>query len=132
MAVRLIIDGAEVAKMLRSPDGPVVKDMFRRGDLVIAAARHQIGHDGPLASSLVKRFTMGPSGAGCLIIAGIGLEPGYAYWVHEGNGPPGGRIFPTKGKFLVFTIEGTTIFAPSVKTSKPNRYLSDNLDVARG
>jgi hypothetical protein len=126
------MDGAAMAEMLRGPNGPVARDLIRRGDRVIEAARHQIGHDGPLAKSIVKRFTSSPLGLGLLIIAGIGLDPGYAYWVHEGNGPPGGRIYPTSGKVLAFEINGETVFARSVKTSTPNRYLSDNIKAAAG
>lgn len=151
MPVRLIIDGAAMAEVLRSPEGPVGRYLIRKGDEVIAGARHYIDSrrrfpgqkTGKLARSTVKRFTDTPQGLGMLVISGIGLKPGYAVWVHEGNGPQGSRIFPKKKSMLAFVTSGdrpTTasgwsdarasgraVIVPSVAASKPNPYLRDAL-----
>jgi len=132
VVTRLIIDGAAMQELLNSPSGGVGANLIMRADRIIMAAREQIGHDGPLSQSIVKRFTTSELGPSVLIVAGLGLSPQYAYWVHEGNGPEGGRISARPGGTLVFKIDGATIFRKSVKTSKPNRYLSDNLDKAAG
>jgi hypothetical protein len=130
--VRLVLDGAEMHELLRGNDGPVVRHLIRVGDAVKADARRNIkNRSGALGKTLVKRQTVGPTGApGIMVIAGIGLKKGYAVWVHEGNGPPGGRIFPKKAANLVFMgREGHLISVPSVKTSRPNPYLRKALRV---
>lgn len=128
MAVRFVLDGAAMAQILRGPDGPVVRHLIRVGDATIAGARRRINNrSGRLSASLVKRITNGPNGPGVTVIAGAGLNPSYAYWVHEGNGPPGTRIYP-KGGVLAFTVGGTKVFARSVKViENPNPYLRDAL-----
>ena len=141
--IRLIIDGAEVAALLRSEQGPVALDLFRRADRVIAGARDLIDHrrsiwtqgkeTGRLADSIVKRHFMGPSGLGVSIVAGAGLNPSYALWVHEGNGEEGGYIYPKVKPRLVFEgPDGTLIFAKRVKVSKPNPFLRDALPLQDG
>ena len=128
MTVRLIIDGAEVQSVLRSPDGPVFRYLARQGDQVIADARPRIhSKTGRLAASLVKRPTTGPNGLAMMVVAGAGLNPSYALWVHEGNGPPGSRIFPKRHQFLKFQSGGRVVFARSVRTSEPNPFLRDAL-----
>ena len=138
--VELIIDGAAVDELLRGPEGPIFRDFTRRGDNVIAGARaliterrshwtaeHQTGR---LASSIVKRWYTGPDGLILEIVAGAGLEPGYAIWVHEGNAPQGSRIYPKRAKHLVFNGPNGLIFAKSVRASKPNRFLADALPLS--
>ncbi|MDE1904834.1 MAG: hypothetical protein KGH75_00095 [Rhodospirillales bacterium] len=145
MAARLIIDGARMAELLRGPKGAVFSSLTRRGDMLIHLAQTQIlttkktrDDEARLEASIVKRMSESETGLVCTVIAGAGLSPNYAYWVHEGNGPPGGRIYATNHKFLVFEgRDGSEVFvsnAPTrnrpqggVATSKPNRYLSDNL-----
>lgn len=51
----------------------------------------------------------------------------HAYLHHEGNGSPGGRIYPKKASTLRFKYKGKIIYAQSVRTAKPNRYLTDNM-----
>jgi hypothetical protein len=151
--VTLIIDGAVMEEVLRGPDGPVMRYLIQGGDRVIAGARDQIEtkrsrwtvnkKSGRLGMSIVKRFSTSDVGPVMSIVAGAGLDPSYAYWVHEGNGPPGSRIFPKRARFLAFVTSGErptdpagwaaarasgrAVITPSVATSKPNRYLSDNL-----
>ena len=148
--VTFIVDGATMAELLRGPEGPVVKNLMARGDRLIELGKAQIemrrshwrgDHDGKL--TLRKRFTMTDRGAGCRVIASSFSDPDYAYWVHEGNGEDGGRIYPTTARVLAFVTEGArptdaegwraarkegrAVIVPSVKASKPNRFLSDNL-----
>lgn len=151
MAVKLVIDGAAMEEVLRGEDGPVGRYLIRKGDEVIAGARHYIDarrrypgrKTDKLSRSTVKRFTQTPTGLGMLVISGIGLKPGYALWVHEGNGPQGGRIYPKKKNVLAFVTSGErptsasgwadarasgrAVIVPSVATSRPNPYLRDAL-----
>ena|SRR5271166_1323162 len=48
----------------------------------------------------------------------------YAKWYEYGNGPPGGRIYPTTAKALCFQMNGETIFAKSVRASGPHPYMT--------
>jgi hypothetical protein len=153
-AVRLIIDGAEMAELLRGDHGPVMRTLDRRADAVMDAARSYIRMrkktEKPgdrLERSIVKRHLVSERGPIVEIVAGVGLEPNYAFWVHEGNGPPGARIYPKKKRVLAWTsgpdprpttadgwkvarATGVAIIRPSVKTSKPMPYLRENLRIA--
>jgi hypothetical protein len=129
--VRFTIDGAALAELLRGPDGPVVQHLIRRADAVIVKARSNIrGHtDGPLANSIVKRPGMSEAGPYYEVIAGLGLSPQYALFYHEGTGPPGGRIYPKRAKFLAFKGKsGNMVFTKSVKTFGGNKFLSEALE----
>lgn len=151
-ALRLVIDGAEMERILRGPDGPVARHLIRVADEVIVVARDLINSrrrwpsqaTHRLERTIVKRSTMGPNGIGMIVIAGIGLKPGYAVWVHEGNGPPGGRIYPKNSAVLAWVTSGArptdkmgwrdassagrAIVRRSVATSRPNPYLRDALE----
>lgn len=150
--VRLVIDGAEMAEVLRGPSGPVARHLIRLADETIVLARENINRrrrypgraTHRLERTIVKRPTMGPQGIGMVVVAGVGLKPGYAVWVHEGNGPPGGRIYPKTKRFLAFVTsgerptdpagwaqakaDGRAVIVPSVKTSRPNPFLRDALN----
>jgi hypothetical protein len=103
-SIKLVIDGVEMERVLRSHDGPVGLYLIKKADETIAVARKRIRENpnrrggyvpvlsGKLERTIVKRPYNGPEGFGMMVIAGIGLKPPYAYWVHEGNGPAGSRI----------------------------------------
>lgn len=136
MPERLIIDGLEMEAMLNGPDGMVMHELIRRADKVIVRGRqllepHRRG--GRLQGSIVKRIgVVSSTGPTIRVVAGAGLgDPNYAVWVHEGNGPEGGRIYPKHGSHLVFDLGGQTIFAKSVKTSTPVPFLREALPAAR-
>ena len=123
-AVRFVPDGAGFAAIMRGPNGPAARDLIRRGDMVIAGAKVMLAphsRTGQLSKEIVKRFRSFEP----LTMEVVAMAP-YAFWVHEGNGPQGGRIYPTNGKFLRFIGQagrggqlgpgGAVIFARSVKT----------------
>lgn len=152
--VRFIIDGVEMEHVLRGSSGPVVRSLIRKGDAVINGARTYIRERKKtkqpgerLERSIVKRIGTLPTGPYVEVVAGAGLgDPNYAYWVHEGNGPPGARIYPKKKRVLAWVIEGprptsaaewqvarttgNAVIRTSVSTSKPMPYLRDNLPLA--
>lgn len=131
----LVMSGVAVDELLRGVDGPVTRHCMERATVIQEAARLQITtreypHGPPpgvmpgrLAASLVKRIL--PDGG-----IWLGSELFYALWVHDGNGPQGGRIFPKRSNVLVFHLGSMLVFAKSVSTSRPNRYLLDNLHLA--
>lgn len=149
--VRLVIDGAEMHQLLQGTNGPVVGHLIRVGDAIIAAARQDLeSHNktGALSRSLVKRFAMTPQGPVLVIVAGAGLrDPNYAWWVHEGNAPQGSRIFPKNKRVLAWVTSGerptsaegwraarqagTAVIRPSVMASRPVKYLTRHVDLAR-
>ena len=151
--VRLVFDGAEMQRVLRSPEGPVGLYLIRKADEVIALAQKKVRDNpnrrgqavlsGKLERTIVKRPYDGPEGFGMMVIAGIGLKPSYAYWVHEGNGPAGSMIFPKRASVLAWVTagvrpsdaagwraaraSGVAIIRPAVRASRPNPYLRDAL-----
>lgn len=149
--IRLIIDGAEMHRLLQGAQGPVVGHLIRVGDGIIAAARQDLeSHNKTeaLSRSIVKRFVMTPAGPMLLIVAGAGLrDPNYAWWVHEGNAPAGSRIFPKNKSVLAWVTSGerptspegwraarqagTAVFARSVMASRPVKYLTRHMELAR-
>jgi hypothetical protein len=131
----LVIDAIALEEMLRGPDGMVYRHLMEKAALVQDAAKAQIERNkreqeadtGKLKASIVKRNVIYDGDP----TVSVGTDTiRYALWVHNGNGPPGGFIFPVKSKVLVFTSNGVKYFRPWVKTSKPNRYLVDNLVLA--
>lgn len=152
MAIQLIVDGAEMQQLLRGPDGPIFNDLVKKGDLLIQLGYKQIearrSHWGratnaPGKLTLRKRFGQSDQGLTLSVVASSFSTPDYAYWVHEGNGPLGSRIYPTSGRTLAFVTsgarpsdaagwkearaEGRAIIVRSVRASTPNRFLTDNL-----
>lgn len=135
-AVQVHVTGAAIQRLVTDRDGPVGRTLAIRGQLVQDAAKAQIEarthNSGLLKKSVVKRWAT--HGDDLAILVGVWTVP-YALWVHDGNGPPGGRIFPTKSRVLRFQLRSGNAYAStktwtyrrSVKTSRPNRYLSDNL-----
>ena len=140
--VRVTWDNAALARLERSPEGMVVRDLLRRGNRVRDAARHQIplGHVGVggraarggrlnLRDTVHTRLAVGP---GSLPVARVGSEDPIALIHHEGTGPH--TIEARRGRYLVFWWEkvGRTIYARRVHHpgSMPNRYLTDNLHLA--
>lgn len=151
-AGRVVINGAEVEAFMRRPDGPVSRLIAERGQRVQEAAKAQVIRGVPggfpskrtnrLAPHIIKRwvdFGDGPLG----LIVGTDVVY-YARWVHDGNGPPGGTIWPNPRmrpskvpgspdvpRMLRFeAADGTVYYRRSVKTSRANRFLTDNLHLA--
>jgi hypothetical protein len=131
--VKLIVDGAALEALRAPPNGMIFNYMIRTADKIIEVAKTKInrrfvGPTGPggagggsLADSMVKRPVLTGAGLSITIVA---MKP-YSFWVHQGNGPPGAKIYPTKpGGVLAFAEPGGgMIFRRWVHTSKPNPYL---------
>jgi hypothetical protein len=150
-AVRLIIDGTEMQQVLQGDEGVIMHYLIRLSDDIITRARinikenkhrrHPPNMTGTLARTIVKRPYKAGKQPGMMVVAGVGLNPSYAYWVHEGNGPQGARIYPKRASHLAFVTSGArpttpegwanakdagiAIIVPSVWTSRPNPFLRD-------
>lgn len=110
--------------MLLSPDGDVGKHLARKGRLVLALARAQVGvRTGALRMSLHMRHLRDARGQ----YLWIGSDLNYALVHHEGSKPH--IITPNRRKMLKFQTRGQTVFAHAVRHpgTRANRYLSDNL-----
>lgn len=92
-----------MARLLRSPAGPVAKNMLARGRRVRDAARRNVNsRTGTLARSI--EVTIPPRGEAPG--ARIGTSLFYAKFVHDGTGvygPTGQVIKPQRGKALKFS-----------------------------
>ena len=130
--VRLIVDGAELAYVLRSPQGPVARCVIERGTRVQRGAQVRCPvRTGRLKASIVKR----PQIIGGEFCIAVVAAVDYAYFVHEGTEPH--EIVPRKGKVLAFYWAGgptgahvyffKRIHHPG---TKPNRFLSESLYLA--
>lgn len=144
MPAHLVLNPVALDAVLRGPGGPVAMMLVERASRVQDAAKAQItagkamhGNDSSdaLALAIVKRWiTTTDAGLGMLVGTDTVF---YARWVHDGNGPEGGRIFPNpptdtsgRARHLRFEIGGAVFYRTSVATSKPNRFLTDNLHFA--
>lgn len=127
--VKLIIDGAKLAELLRSPSGPVGVYLIERATVVQQAAKQQAPRvTGCLEDSIVKRFEETPEGLAVRIVSDTTpcspSRTGYSLYVHEGTGPhniPGAFGIPAP-----FGVGGRFggMFHPG---NRPNRFLADNL-----
>lgn len=90
--VKLIIDGAKLAELLRSPTGPVGVWLIERAELVKTAAQELAPVDtGCLRDSIVKRFAEDPTGLSVIIASDTSpcspTHESYSLVVHEGSAP---------------------------------------------
>ena len=92
MAVKLVVDGARMAELLRSPTGPVGKHLIARREIVRRAAKAKAPvKSGCLRDSIVKRIEERPEGIAVRIVADTtSCSPkrkSYALFVHNGTKP---------------------------------------------
>lgn len=126
-ANKIIWNAPAVEHLLHSPVGEVGRDLSKRGNRVLAAARVQVGVDtGHLKQSLA--VTHGRNIRGQFVMVGSKLS--YAYMHHEGTKPH--IITPKRAQVMVFANKGQIIYTTKVNHpgTKPNRYLRDNLYLA--
>jgi hypothetical protein len=132
----LIIDGARMAEILRSPTGIVAQHLIARATIVQAAAKHQAPRrTGCLAETIVKRAVEeDPVGLSIRIVSDTTpcspSRTSYSYYVHEGTEPH--QITAKPGGVLAFMWNGQMVFVKSVQHpgQAANRFLSDNLPLA--
>lgn len=122
------IPQADVYKVLNDPRGPLVPHMRRIGRRIVAAARAQVGKEtGKLAESIhydIRRW-------GGLPEVWIGTYNDIALLHHEGTRPH--AIAARDAKFLRFSAKGRVVYDRVVwhPGTKPNRFLTDNIYLAR-
>jgi hypothetical protein len=90
--LRIHIDGAAVAELMRSPAGPPGRYLIERAEVVRQAARAKAPvRDGCLRSSIVKRLEVRPEGLAVRIIADTTpcspTRKSYALFVEEDTKP---------------------------------------------
>lgn len=134
MAGTVRLNPAELNRFLRSPGGPVGRDLLRRSHRVENRAKELVGVDlGRLRSSITTDVRADSKG----LVGRVGSNVEYALHHHEGTGiygPRGRPITPKTASVLRFKPKGssTFVFARSVRGSKPNPFLADALSAARG
>ena len=91
-AIKLVVDGARMAELLRSPSGPVYRMLFARGEVVRQAAKAKAPvKSGCLRDSIVKRMEERAEGLACRVVADTTpcspKRTSYALFVEEGTRP---------------------------------------------
>lgn len=118
-AVRVRVDHGALDRLLRSPGGPVARDVLRRGRRVEAAARRNAPvATGRLRGSISAELT----GANGVPTARVVASADYARFVHDGRGP-------IRGKLLAFTPRGAArpVVVRAVGPTRPNPFLRNAL-----
>ena len=124
----VIIRKAELDFMLNNPSGEVGRYLAKKGKIVQAAAKAQVGvRTGALRSSSHMRHLRDSRGQ----FVKIGSKLNYALAHHEGTKPH--LITPNRAQVLRFTRGSSVVFAHAVMHpgTKANRYLSDNLRIMK-
>ncbi len=114
-----------IFELVHSPAGPVQRDVYRRGQVWLAAARMRcpVGKTKKLRDGLT--VDVGPAG-----ITGRSNQP-YAEYVIKGTRPH--DIVPRRAKVLAFEgSDGGTVFAKRVRHpgTPPNNFAHDALVIA--
>jgi hypothetical protein len=141
----VVLDPAKLAEIMRSPSGPVVRQLFEDGELVKAEAKRLVGvskpdpvpgrrnprRPGTLRDSIVKRLTTDETG----VVVLVGSDSPIALYHHEGTQPH--PIVPKDpSKFLVFWWDktGRVMYLKRVQHpgTRPNRFLTGALRVLAG
>jgi hypothetical protein len=136
------INTAQVNYILKSADGPVARDLLKRGIRVQSRARRNLGgatgsgprriDTGLLRSSIHTNLMT----SGSQLVMRVGSGQYYALWVHDGTGiygPRARKIKPRTAKYLVFRwkkMGNKKVFFKSVKGMPPNPYLKNALPAA--
>lgn len=130
VSVRIEINGSALNRLLRSPGGPVARDMLRRGRKVQAAARRRINsRTGNLSRSIEVSIVIVNRTAG----ARIGTDLYYARFVHDGtgiHGPSRRPIKPTRKKALAFSASGGFAVVASSSGQRGTHFLRNALRAA--
>jgi hypothetical protein len=141
--VRNVLDVHAINRLLSSRQGPVARDLLRRGYRVTAVAKRLCPVDhGRLRASITPVLV---SRDGMFIVE-VGTNVKYARWVHDGTGiygPRQARIYPRTAKVMVFSPRTSAgqfiprkkravVFAKSTKGMKGRPFLKDALWAAHG
>lgn len=103
----MVINKAELRRIVRSPAGPIVSELMADARKVQARARRNVNRNtGQLAASIDVALSF----EGNHIVVRIGSDKEYAQYIHEGTGlfgPKRAWIYPVHKKFLKFESKGT-------------------------
>ncbi len=142
-----VFNPVEVQRILASRTGGVARDLLRRGYRVEAEAKRRCPVDhGRLRASITTQLASGHS-SGVPFHVRIGTNVEYALYVEKGTGlygPRHARIYPTRGKVMVFTPrkapggafvkrgDRVTVFARSTRGMPARPFLGPSLHAAFG
>ena len=124
----VVIKKTELDFMLNNPSGDVGKYLAKKGRVVQAAARAQVGvRTEALRASIHMRHLRDSRGQ----FVKIGSALNYALLHHEGTKPH--IIVPDRATVLRFVSRGRVVYAHAVMHpgTKANRYLTDNLKLVK-
>jgi hypothetical protein len=132
VSVRVEINGSALNRLLRSPTGPVARDMLKRGNRVRSAARRRINsRTGDLARSIEVDIVIAGGAAGVR----VGSDLYYARFVHDGTGIHGPRRRPIRprrrGGALAFGGSTGTVIVASSPGQRGTHFLRNALRAAR-
>lgn len=112
-------------------NGPVYNGLQRAGRKVVDEAKKNL-----TTAGLINTGRLRNSGSYKIVRAGtaditciVEFDTEYATWVHDGNDPGGGYIYPRRATLLRFSPKGTSsfVFAPRVRAFPGDPYLEDAL-----
>ena len=129
MAATVQLNLGAIQSLLNSPQGPVARDMMRRGRKVEALAKRLAPVDtGRLAGSI----TTTPINVNGKPGAAIGTNVEYALAVHNGTRPH--TIQPKRAQVLRFKAGGSVVFTSKVNHpgTSADPFLEDALVAAAG
>lgn len=139
--LRVIHHPEELALLLTSPGGGVVKDLHRRCLNVQNQAKRNLERaprrvdTGTLRSDIHIQLLTG-SGNPPTPIGRVGFNVFYGIYVHDGTGiegPRGTYIRPRQARFLRWKNKrGRYVYARKVAGMAPNPFLKDALSAAKG
>ena len=113
------------AHVTQSKEGPVGRELLKRGEKLRVYAVKQVGKGktGSLARSIHVSLREGPTG----LYARVGSSNRVALIHHQGTRPH--VILPEHGQLLRFPMHGRIVYLKKIMHpgTKPNRYLFDNL-----
>lgn len=126
--VEVIFRESVLDRYLNSPSGEVGAYLARKGRMVEAAAKRQVGvRTGALRSSIHMRHLRDARGQ----YVKIGSPLPYALMHHEGTRPH--MIYPSRAQVLRFVTKGKLVYSHAVfhPGTKANKYLTDNLKLIK-
>ena len=141
MASRVVIDSVALARVMRGPEGPVVREMIKAGELVKNEAKRLVGvsrsdpgssskrRPGTLRDSIVSRIKTDRGN----VVVEVGSEDPIALWHHEGTVPHVIRASRAPKLVFFWPKVGRVVAFKQVNHpgTRPNRFLLNALKVLR-
>lgn len=131
VSVRIEINNRFVSRLLRSPAGPLARNMLTRGNAVRRAARRNVNsRSGDLSRSIDVQVVIENGAAGVR----IGSDLYYAKFVHDGTGiygPSNRPIRPQRRRALAFSGGTGVVIVASSRGQRGTKFLVRALSAAR-